>query len=141
MQNNMQNMHNNMQNMQNNMHNMHNKMQIIFKICTYPLIVYRICRIICRAKTNGTNMQNMQNNMLSQFQVYIVLTCACSAFLLKICTPHFVDEFAIGAILKTPNHPIAICAQQCRAPGAGLPPCKFRKFRKFRTLRIPGVYY
>ena len=41
----------------------------------------------------------------------------------------------IGAILKTPRNPIAKCAQRCRAPGAGLPPHKFKKFRKFRSFR------
>ncbi len=34
-------------------------------------------------------MQKMQNN--SQYQVYRIVICAYSAFLLKMCTPHFAD--------------------------------------------------
>ncbi len=49
----------------------------------------------------------------------------------------------IGAILKITSNPIAKFDQRCRAPGAGLPPRKFRKIRKIRSFRIPGVtvYY
>ncbi len=100
----MQNMHIpffRIQNMQNNMQNMQKKY--------------------------GTNMQIMKNNMWSQFQVYIILTCAYSAFLLKICTPHSADVepcvFLVTFIApRNPTRRLQSCyAQTTRVPAPPIP--------------------